>query len=164
MDGALPTTPSELRELGNQAVASRQFARAVHVFTLGVDIATSGMPRDKEGNAAPAALAEYNQNSDGELIKLLCNRSMCHLKASPPDHDAAIADGQAAAHADPSVEKAHMRLVMALEASGADAALVRAAVGRGLGSCPFGKLLMKTCVLTRVLTNDTHISHCPTCI
>ena len=133
-EGALPTAPTELRELGNQAVALKQWTRAVHLFTLGIDAASRGMPRDADGHAeSPAALSEANDQSDGQLLKLLCNRSMCHLRASPPDVDAAIADGQAAVHADRTCEKAHMRLVMALEASGAEAApQVRAALQRGL--------------------------------
>ena len=90
LEGALPTTPSALRELGNNAVASKSFKRAVHLFTLGINIASSGMPCDKEGNAeSPATLAVANTKSEGELLKLLCNRSMCHLKTSPADHDAA---------------------------------------------------------------------------
>ena len=99
-EGALPTAPTELRELGNQAVALKQWTRAVHLFTLGIDAASRGMPRDADGHAeSPAALSEANDQSDGQLLKLLCNRSMCHLRASPPDVDAAIADGQAAVHA-----------------------------------------------------------------
>ena len=138
-EGALPTTPAELRELGNQAVVSNNYKRAVHVFTLGVDIASRGMPRNAEGTAAPEALFECNAKSSGELCKLLCNRSMAHLKDG--DLDAAVDDGQSAAHCDPTFEKAHMRLVMALEASGADPTVVRAAVERGLVSCPFGKMV-----------------------
>jgi hypothetical protein len=145
MEGALPTTPAELRELGNGAVASSSWKRAIHLFTLGIDMASSGLARDDDGNAASAAaLAKANAKSGGELLKLLCNRSMCHLKAAPADCDAAIADAQSAAHADPSFEKAHMRLVMALQAKGAAPALVRAALQRGMEHCPFGKMLLLT--------------------
>ena len=90
LEGALPTTPTALRELGNEAVTSKSFKRAVHVFTLGINIASSGMPCDKEGNAeSPAALAAANAKSEGELWRgckgrAALNTPHCHQHPSLP--------------------------------------------------------------------------------
>jgi len=130
----LPGSPSELRELGNEAVKAGQDKKAAQLYTMAIDVLAKNMPRDKDGVAAPADLRELNNSSGGELAKLLSNRSAVYLRQQ--DVEAAVEDAEACTHADPSFEKGHLRLLAALDAAGASHARRSAACRVALEACP----------------------------
>jgi predicted O-linked N-acetylglucosamine transferase (SPINDLY family) len=93
----------------------------------------------KDGRPSPAAIYECNKSSNGELALLLSNRSLAHLRLG--DANAAVEDAEACVQADTTIEKGHMRLLLALEAHGASAQMQLEACERGLQACPDGPLL-----------------------
>lgn len=136
----LPGSASELREMANEAARSGDHTKAVHLYTMAIDVVAKGMPRDKEGKATDANLLKANRSSDGELAKLLSNRSHMYLKQG--DLEAAIEDAQTCTRADPAFEKGHLRLAVALEAAGAPVKEQLGACERGLEGCPDSQVLV----------------------
>ena len=104
------------------------------MYTLAVDMLVRGLETDKDGVASAADLFACNKRSNGELAKLLSNRSLANLKRG--DHSAAVEDADACVKADTTVEKGHLRLVLALEASGASLQDQLEVCERGLAACP----------------------------
>ena len=137
--GMLPSAPAELRTLGNQALQNGELVKACHMYTMAIDSLARDLKTDN-GVASAADLYALNRESGGELAKLLSNRSLAHLKQG--DASAAVEDADACVKADTTIEKAHMRLVVALEAEGAPAARQLEACERGLHACPDGRLLL----------------------
>lgn len=139
-NSVVPTTPSELREAGNEAIGKGDYTSACHLYTLGIDIATRDIKRDKDGFANPGDLYECNIKTKGELSKLLANRSLSHLKLE--DYQASLEDGEASIQAEPTFEKGHLRILAAMEKIGKisneDKLLV---VQRGILACPNGETL-----------------------
>jgi hypothetical protein len=83
----------------------------------------------KDGRPSPAAIYESNKSSNG----------LAHLRLG--DANAAVEDAEACVQADTTIEKGHMRLLLALEAHGASAQMQLEACERGLQACPDGPLL-----------------------
>lgn len=136
LDGALPTTAPALKALANDAIKAGLYKKSIHLFTLAIDLVTRGMPRNGDGVATPEALSACDTACDGELSKLLSNRSFAFLKSG--DRASAIEDGESCVAANPTFEKGHMRLVLSLD----DPARQLAACQRGLIAVPFGTLLL----------------------
>ena len=138
--GGLPTTPAELKKFGNEALQRGEFTKACHVYTLAINLLTGGLLNGAEqqehggGTMAEKLYGMNQQVGEDELAKLLCNRSLAHLKLG--DAAAAADDGDHAAMAAPTFVKAHMRLLVALEALDEPIEKRRGACLRGLGSCP----------------------------
>mmetsp|Transcript_32883 Transcript_32883/g.60050 ORF Transcript_32883/g.60050 Transcript_32883/m.60050 type:complete len:345 (-) Transcript_32883:89-1123(-) len=132
---ALPTSPEGLREAGNAAVAKNEFTLACHMYTLGIDLASRELARDAEGHVdnSSGSLFVANQSTGGELVKLLANRSLCHLRLG--DSGAALDDANASVGCDPTWEKAHLRVLAALEESQAPASSQLSACERGIAAC-----------------------------
>jgi len=130
----LPGSASELRELGNEALKNGEDARAAQMYTMAIDVATMGMPRDENGVAKPEDLRKQNDKSNGELVKLLSNRSAVYLRQK--DVPAALEDAQACTDADAKFEKGHLRLLMALDAAAASLSEREAACTKAVEACP----------------------------
>lgn len=128
------STPTALKEAGNDAVRVGDWQRAVHMFTLGIDMCV-------ETSAEPADGAWYSldKRSQGVLHLLCSNRSLAHLKLN--DFEAAATDAEHCCQARPDFAKGHMRLLAALDATGAPLAERQAACTRGLRACPQSKEL-----------------------
>jgi hypothetical protein len=143
----LPRRVDEMREKGNAALRGGDGPRAIHLYTIAIEMARRAHPEvlasedaaEDVRAAAPQSLFQLNRVSGGELAKLLSNRSHAHLKAG--DHAEATADAEACVAADPTLEKGHMRLLLALEAS-PKPCLARQleACERGLRACPVSVL------------------------
>lgn len=136
----LPGNPDELQEMANDAARSGNHGKAVHLYTMAIDLVARGMPRDNHGVAATADLLSLNKSSNGQLAKLLSNRSLMYLKQG--DVPAALEDADTCTRADPAFEKGHMRLVAALEAAGKPFQDQLEAVERGLAACPDSEMLV----------------------
>jgi tetratricopeptide (TPR) repeat protein len=137
--GMIPTAPGELRALGNQALQDGNLVKACHMYTMAIDSLSRELKTDN-GVASAADLYALNQQSGGELAKLLSNRSLAHLKQG--DAAAAVEDADACVKADMTVEKGHMRLVVALEALAAPPEQQLRACEAGLQAVPQGSLLL----------------------
>lgn len=136
--GLIPTAPDELRALGNQALQEGNLVKACHMYTMAIDSLSRGLKTDN-GVASAADIYALNVESGGELAKLLSNRSLAHLKQG--DAAAAVEDADACVKADMTVEKGHMRLVVALEALAAPLEQQLKACEAGLQAVPQGSLL-----------------------
>mmetsp|Transcript_17724 Transcript_17724/g.31620 ORF Transcript_17724/g.31620 Transcript_17724/m.31620 type:complete len:337 (+) Transcript_17724:79-1089(+) len=136
----LPGNPGELQEMANDAARSGDHGKAVHLYTMAIDLLARGMARDNNGVAATKDLVALNKSSNGQLGKLLSNRSLMYLKEG--DVAAALEDADTCTRADPSFEKGHMRLVAALEASGRPFQDLLEAVEQGLAACPDSEMLV----------------------
>ena len=110
------------------------------MYTMAIDSLTRELKTDDEGVASAADLYALNVACGGELAKLLSNRSLAHLKSG--DAAAAVEDADACVRADTTIEKGHMRLVVALEAAAAPMERQLEACERGLQACPQGSLLL----------------------
>lgn len=137
----LPGSAIELREMANEAVGKGEHEKAIHLYTMAVDIVTKSMPRDRDGIASDADLVASNKASDGELARLLSNRSFMYVKVQ--DFEAAVEDADACTRADPTFEKGHLRLMVALEALGVPLEQRLLACENGLAACPESELLVK---------------------
>lgn len=84
------------------------------MYTLAIDMATRGIERDENGFASPGDLYQCDLNVNGELSKLLANRSLAHLKLK--DFCASLEDAEASIQALPTYEKGHLRVLAAMEA------------------------------------------------
>eukprot|EP00747_Dinoflagellata_sp_TGD_P165227 gnl/TRDRNA2_/TRDRNA2_186234_c0_seq1.p1 gnl/TRDRNA2_/TRDRNA2_186234_c0~~gnl/TRDRNA2_/TRDRNA2_186234_c0_seq1.p1 ORF type:complete len:319 (+),score=88.78 gnl/TRDRNA2_/TRDRNA2_186234_c0_seq1:106-1062(+) len=135
----LPGSAAELRALANEAMGRGEDKRAAHLYTLAIDLLARGMKRDKDGRAAAEDLFRLNKSCDGELAKLLSNRSLAHLKQG--DAAGAVEDADACTKAEPTFDKGHMRLVAALESEGATLLRQLEACDVGLAVCPNSELL-----------------------
>ena len=69
---ALPTTPAELRELGNEVMRAGNTTKACHMYTLGIDMLGRSLMLDADGSAPAAELFALNASSGGELAKVSC--------------------------------------------------------------------------------------------
>lgn len=136
--GLVPAAPEELRALGNQALQDGELVKACHMYTMAIDSLSREL-KTNDGVASAADLYALNCQSGGELAKLLSNRSLAHLKQG--DAAAAVEDADACVKADMTVEKGHMRLVVALEALAAPLAQQLKACEAGLAAVPQGSLL-----------------------
>lgn len=137
--GMLPSNAPELHQSGNEALQQGDAKKACHMYTLAIDMLTRGLEIDEDGVAGAADLYACNQSTNGELAKLLSNRSLANLRRG--DHSAAVEDADACVKADTTIEKGHMRLILALEASGATLQAQYEVCERGLAACPDGPLL-----------------------
>ena len=135
----LPSNAPELHQSGNEALQQGDAKKACHMYTLAIDMLTRGLEIDEDGVAGAADLYACNQSTNGELAKLLSNRSLANLRRG--DHSAAVEDADACVKADTTIEKGHMRLILALEASGATLQAQYEVCERGLAACPDGPLL-----------------------
>jgi len=130
---------SELRARAKEALERGDDNTASRLYTMAIDLVARDMPRNANGVASAANLFSCNGSSGGELAKLLSNRSLVYLKQG--DVPAALEDAETCTLADPSFEKGYMRLVAALEASGAPLEKQLEACERGLEQCPGGEML-----------------------
>lgn len=124
---------STLKDTGNSALNAGDIARAIHMYTLGIDLALGGKA-SKEDALTPADWYTAEKESDGVLSSLLSNRSYAHLQQGASA--AAAEDAEYCCIARPEWSKGHMRLVAALEAAGSPAAERASAIERGLRACP----------------------------
>lgn len=131
----LPGSPQELRTIANEALKAGCDAEAVHLYTMAIDT-LKGQPGSGEEN-----LSKLNASSDGELAKLLSNRSYAYLRQG--DSAAAVDDADACTRADPLFEKGFLRLAAALEDASASLEEQLDACERGLATCPASELLSK---------------------
>ena len=139
----LKGTPDSLKKAGNKAISESCFKEATHLYTLAIDILAEqhSLNRDADGRATPAGLFTCHTRSSGEMGKLLSNRSLAYLRLG--DHAAALEDALACVHCDSQFEKGHVRVVCALQASGASIDQQFLAIERGLAACPNGELLRR---------------------
>jgi TPR repeat protein len=110
------------------------------MYTLAIDSLAHGMKRNSAGVASDEDLLALNRASDGQLAKLLSNRSLIYLKQG--DAEAAVEDADACTRTDPGFEKGHLRLLAALEANGAPLGQQLAACERGLNECMTSQTLL----------------------
>eukprot|EP00413_Alexandrium_margalefii_P008130 CAMPEP_0204526060 /NCGR_PEP_ID=MMETSP0661-20131031/8236_1 /ASSEMBLY_ACC=CAM_ASM_000606 /TAXON_ID=109239 /ORGANISM="Alexandrium margalefi, Strain AMGDE01CS-322" /LENGTH=350 /DNA_ID=CAMNT_0051531887 /DNA_START=39 /DNA_END=1091 /DNA_ORIENTATION=+ len=136
----LPGSADELKEMANGALNSGQIVKAVHLYTMAIDLLARDMPRDQNGVASDANLQAWNKSSSGQLAKLLSNRSMAYLKQG--DTEAAIEDADACTRADPAFEKGHLRLAVALESAAAPLPQQLEACERAVEACPTSQPLV----------------------
>ena len=128
------STPNALKEAGNDAVRTGDWQRAVHMFTLGIDMFVN-----TSGEMADGAWYSLDKRSEGVLHLLCSNRSLAHLKLG--DFDAAAMDAEHCCQARPDFAKGHLRLLAAIEAAGAPLAERQAVCARGIRACPQSKEL-----------------------
>ena len=123
-------SPSALKEAGNDAVRAGDWQRALHMYTLGLDLCVGKgeLPQDSAGWYALDAA------SRGVAHLLLCNRSLTNLNLNEPH--LAVQDAECCCLASPGFAKGHLRLLAALEASKAPIEERRTACIRGLAACP----------------------------
>eukprot|EP00927_Polykrikos_kofoidii_P006723 TRINITY_DN12717_c0_g1_i1.p1 TRINITY_DN12717_c0_g1~~TRINITY_DN12717_c0_g1_i1.p1 ORF type:complete len:332 (+),score=86.05 TRINITY_DN12717_c0_g1_i1:137-997(+) len=127
--------------MANEAMGAGDVSKASRLYTLAIDTLAQGLKRDTNGVAADADLLALDKSSEGLLSKLLSNRSMAFLKQG--DFAAAVEDADTCTRADPAFEKGHMRLLAALEASGAPLRQQLEAAERGVAVCVHGEMLVK---------------------
>jgi len=136
----LPGSAEELKERADAAAGKAENQEASRLYTMALDVVTKKLKKDKNGRASRSDLQELNKSCDGMLAKLLSNRSMTHLRVN--DLPAAIEDAETCTHADPSFEKGHMRLLVALDAAAVPLPQQLAACEESVGSCPHSQALI----------------------
>eukprot|EP00930_Biecheleria_cincta_P003436 TRINITY_DN104368_c0_g1_i1.p1 TRINITY_DN104368_c0_g1~~TRINITY_DN104368_c0_g1_i1.p1 ORF type:complete len:343 (+),score=81.53 TRINITY_DN104368_c0_g1_i1:79-1107(+) len=130
----LPGSSDELLALAKDAAAAGEHVKAVHFYTMAIDMLAKGMSRDSNGRASDADLQSLNKSSGGQLAELLSGRSHSYLRQK--DLEAAIEDAETCARADPSSEKGQLRLLVALEAAGVDLRTQLKACENAVEACP----------------------------
>jgi len=130
----LPGSSDELLTLAKDASAAGEHVKAVHFYTMALDMLAKGLSRDTKGRASDADLQSLNKSSGGQLAELLSGRSHCYLRQK--DLEAAIEDAETCARADPSSEKGQLRLLVALEAAGVDLRTQLEACENAVEACP----------------------------
>jgi TPR repeat protein len=136
----LPGSVKELAASAAEAARAGSDVKAVHFYTMAIDLAAKGMPRNSNGVASDADLQAFNKSSEGQLVELLSGRSHMYLRQS--DLSAAIEDADTCTRADPTFEKGHLRLAIAYEKAGAPLMQQLEACERGLEGCPGSELLV----------------------
>lgn len=124
-------SPLALKEAGNDAVRAGDMQRAVHMFTLGLDLllgSSSDVPKEAQEWYA------LDVSSKGVLHALCSNRSFAYLTLK--DAAAAAEDAENCCLARPDFAKGHLRLLAALAALDAPVSDRRDACARGLRACP----------------------------
>jgi len=108
--------------------------KAVHFYTMAIDLLAKGMSRDSNGRASDADLQSLNKSSEGKLAEMLSGRSHCYLRQK--DLEAAVEDAESCTRADPSSEKGQLRFLVALEAAGVDLKAQLEACEGAVEACP----------------------------
>jgi len=135
----LPGSVTELARTAKEAAQAGEDVKAVHFYTMAIDLVAKGMPRDANGFASDQDLQAFNKSSQGQLVELLSGRSHVYLKQG--DLAAAIEDADTCTRGDPACEKGHLRLAIAYEKAGVSLQQQLEACERGLEGCPGSELL-----------------------
>ena len=129
-------SPHVLKEEGTKAFNAGDFQRAVHMYTLAIDLILN-----RETPKEAAAWFEANTACQGTLHLLLSNRSLALLKVG--DAAGAAEDAEHCCAAKPDFAKGHLRLLAALAAmpDAPSPGARRKACLRGIRACPTSKEL-----------------------
>ena len=128
--GKVIMQPEQLKQAATEAVKSKQYPRATHMYTLAIDLLLNTTAAEDTEDSADSAdtnntihdWLSLDANSNGLLHILLSNRSFTHFKCH--DYLAAAEDANHCCQASPTFVKGYLRLIAALSASQDEAAVV----------------------------------------